>query len=191
MVQPQPKPSLSPEEYLAIERQAEIRSEYLDGEMFAMAGGSRAHNLIVTNIVRELSLHLKKRPCEVYSGDQRVRIPEIDLYTYPDVVVACGEPRFEDEHLDTLLNPVLIVEVLSTTTEAYDRGKKFQYSQEIDSLVEYVLVAQDQHRVERFLRQDGNEWLLTTTTGLESTVSLTSIQCTLDLAEIYDKVKIG
>jgi Uma2 family endonuclease len=190
MAQPQPKPSLSPEEYLAIDRQAEIRSEYLDGEMFAMAGGSRAHNLIVTNIVRELSLHLKKRPCEVYSGDQRVRIPEID-YTYPDVVVACGEPRFEDEHLDTLLNPVLIVEVLSPTTEAYDRGKKFQLSQEIESLAEYVLVAQDQHRVERFLRQDGNEWLLTTITGLESTVSLTSIQCALPLAEVYDKVEIG
>jgi Uma2 family endonuclease len=191
MVQPQPKPSLSPEEYLAIERQAEIRSEYLDGEMFAMSGGSRAHNLVVTNLVRELSLHLKKHPCEVYSGDQRVRIPEVDLYTYPDVVVACGEPRFEDEHLDTLLNPVLIVEVLSPTTEAYDRGKKFQYSQKIDSLAEYVLVAQDQHRVERFLRQDGNEWLLTTTTGLESAVFLSSIQCTLELAEIYYKVKLG
>src|SRR4051794_7744039 len=118
MVQPQPKPSLSPGEYLAIERQAEIRSEYFDGEMFAIAGGSRAHNLAVTNLVRELSLHLKKQPCEVYTGDQRVRIPEVGLYTYPDVVVACGEPRFEDEHLDTLLNPVLIVEVLSPTTEA-------------------------------------------------------------------------
>ena len=191
MAHPQPKPSLSPEEYLAIERHAEIRSEYLDGEMFAMSGGSRAHNLIVTNIVRELSLHLKKHPCEVYSGDQRVRIPEVGLYTYPDVVVACGEPRFEDEHLDTLLNPVLIIEVLSPTTEAYDRGKKFQYSQKIDSLAEYVLVAQDQHRVERFLRQDGNEWLLTTTTGLGSTVPLSSIQCTLALAEVYDKVEIG
>lgn len=176
---------------MAIDRQAEARSEYLDGGMLAMAGGIRAHNLIVTNIVRELSLHLKKRPCEVYSGGQRVRIPEIDLYIYPEVVVACDKPRFEDEHLDTLLNPALIVEVLSPTTEAYDRGKKFQLSQEVESLAEYVLVAQDKHRVERFLRQDGNEWLLTTTTGLESTVSLTSIQCTLDLAEIYDKVKIG
>jgi Uma2 family endonuclease len=144
----------------------------------------------VTNIVRELSLHLKKRPCEVYSGDQRVRVPEID-YTYPDIVVVCGEPRFEDEHLDTLLNPVLTVEVLSPTTEAYDRGKKFQLSQKVESLAEYVLVAQDHPRVERFLRQDGNEWLLTTTTGLESTVSLTSIQCALALAEVYDKVTLG
>jgi len=190
MVQAQPKPSLSPEEYLAIDRQAEIRSEYLDGEMFAMAGGSYAHNVIVGNLVGEIRQQLKGRQCTVCPSDQRVRVPEND-YTYPDVVVVCGEPRLEDEHLDILLNPILIIEVLSTTTEAYDRGKKFQLSQEIYSLVEYVLVAQDQHRVERFLRQDGNEWLLTTTTGLESTVSLTSIQCTLDLAEIYDKVKVG
>lgn len=156
-----------------------------------MMGGSRPHNLVVTNIVRELSLHLKNRSGEVYSYGQRVRIPETGIYAYPDVVVACAEPRFEDEHLDTLLNPALIVEVLSLTTEAYDRGKKFQYSQKIDSLAEYVLVAQDQHRVERFLRQDGNEWLLTTTTGLESAVFLSSIQCTLELAEIYYKVKLG
>ncbi len=190
MAQPQPKPSLSPEEYLAIERQAETRSEYLDGEMFAMAGGSYAHNVIVGNLVGEIRQQLKGRPCTVCPSDQRVRVPEVD-YTYPDVVVVCGEPRFEDEHLDILLNPVLIVEVLSPTTEAYDRGKKFQLSQEIESLMEYVLVAQDQHRVERFLRQDGNQWLLTTTTGLESTVSLTSIQCALPLAEVYDKVEIG
>ena len=190
MAQPQPKPSLTPEEYLAIDRQAEIRSEYLDGEMFAMAGGSYAHNVIVGNLVGEIRQQLKGRPCAVCPSDQRVHIPETGLYTYPDVVVVRGEPRFEEDHLDILLNPILIIEVLSTTTEAYDRGKKFQHYQKIDSLAEYVLVAQDQHRVERFLRQDGNEWLLTTTTGLESTVSLTSIQCTLDLAEIYDKVEI-
>jgi Uma2 family endonuclease len=190
MAQPQPKPSLSPEEYLAIDRQAEIRSEYLDGEMFAMAGGSYTHNVIVGNLVGEIRQQLKGRPCTVCPSDQRVHVPEID-YTYPDVVVVCGEPRFEDEHLDILLNPVLIVEVLSPTTEAYDRGKKFQLSQEIESLVEYVLVAQDRHRVELFLRQGGNKWLLTTTTGLESTVSLTSIQCALPLAEVYDKVEIG
>ncbi|MFL6260937.1 MAG: Uma2 family endonuclease [Thermoanaerobaculia bacterium] len=160
--------------------------------MSRMMGGSRAHNLVITNIVRELSFHLKNRSGEVYAYGQRVRIPETGIYIYPDVVVVvCGEPRFEDEHLDTLLNPVLIVEVLSLMTEAYDRGKKFQHYQQINSLAEYVLVSQDQPRIERFVRQDGNQWLLTTTTGLESTVSLASIQCTLDLAEIYDKVKIG
>ncbi len=191
MVQPQPKPSLSPEEYLAIERQAEIRSEYLDGEMFAMAGGSYFHNVIVGNLVGEIRQQLKGKQCTVCPNDQRVHIPETGLYTYPDVVVICGEPRFEDEHLDVLLNPILIVEVLSTTTEAYDRGKKFQNYQKIDSLAEYVLVAQDQHRVERFFRQDGNEWLLTTTAGLESAVFLASIQCVLALAEVYDKVALG
>jgi Uma2 family endonuclease len=191
MVQVQPKPSLSPEEYLAIERHAETRSEYLDGEMFAMTGGSRKHNLIVTNVVRELSLQLKKRPCEVYPNDQRVRIPETGLYTYPDIVVVCGEPRFEDESFDTLLNPVLIVEVLSHTTEAYDRGKKFESYRTIDSLAEYVLVAQNEPRVEQFLRQDGNQWLFTAVAGLDATLSLSSIQCGLALAEIFDKVPPG
>jgi len=166
-------------------------TESLDIEQNALTrSGSRAHNLVVTNLVRELSLHLKSRSGEVYPYGQRVRIPETGIYTYPDVVVACGDPRFEDEHLDTLLNPVLIVEVLSLLTEAYDRGKKFQIYQTIDSLTEYVLVAQDQHRVERFLRRDGNQWLLTTTTGLGSTVPLSSIQCTLALAEVYDKVEL-
>jgi Uma2 family endonuclease len=191
MVQVQPKPSLSPEEYLAIERQAETRNEYFDGEMFAMPGGSRTHNLIVTNIVRELSLQLKKRPCEVYANDQRVRIPETGLYTYPDVVVVRGEPRFEDDALDTLLNPVLIIEVPSPTTEAHDRGKKLQHYERIDSFVEYVLVAQDQPRIEQLVRQDGHQWLLTTTAGLESSIPLTSIQCALALAEAYDKVELG
>jgi Uma2 family endonuclease len=160
--------------------------------MSRMTGGSRAHNLVVTNIVRELSLHLKNRSGEVYAYGQRIRIPETGIYIYPDVVVVvCGEPRFEDEHLDTLLNPVLIVEVLSLMTEAYDRGKKFQQYQKIDSLAEYILVAQDQPLVERFLRKNGNEWLLTTTAGLESAVSLSSIQCTLELSEVYDKVELG
>jgi Uma2 family endonuclease len=191
MVQPQPKPFLSPEAYLAIEREAETRSEYLDGEMFAMSGGSRQHNLIVTNAVRELSLQLKRRPCEVYSNDQRVRIPETGLYTYPDIVVVCGEPRFEDESVDTLLNPVLLVEVLSPTTEAYDRGKKFESYRTIASLAEYVLVSQQEPRVEQFLRQDDGHWLFTATAGLESSISLTSVQCELAFKEIYDKVALG
>src|ERR1700750_1609066 len=120
----QPNRYLTPEEYLSIERKAEGRSEYLKGEMFAMVGASRAHNLIVTNLTRELSQQLKGKPCEVYPNDMRVRIPAMGLYTYPDVVVACGTPLFEDDHVDTLLNPTLIVEVLSESTESYDRGKK-------------------------------------------------------------------
>jgi Uma2 family endonuclease len=188
MVQAQPKPFLSPQEYLAIERESETRSEYLDGEIFAMSGGSRQHNLIVTNLARELSSQLKRRPCEVYTNDQRVHIPETGLYTYPDIVVVCGEPSFEDEGVDTLLNPVLIIEVLSPTTEAYDRGKKFDGYRTIASLKEYVLVSQHEARVEQYLRQEGGPWGFISTVGRERSVALASIQCELALEEIYDKV---
>ena len=183
-------PHLSPEEYLAVERLSEFRSEYLEGEMFAMAGGSRRHNLIVTNIVRELSTQLRRRACEVYSNDQRVHIPATGLYTYPDIVVVCGEPRFEDESFDTLLNPKLLIEVLSPTSEAYDRGKKFEHYRTIDSLSEYVLVAQDEPRVEQYLRQEDGRWLFTAAAGLEASLALPSIQCELSLAEVYEKVEI-
>jgi Uma2 family endonuclease len=188
----QKKPHLTPEEYLAVERQAETRSEYLEGEMFAMAGASRRHNLIVTNLSRELSAHMRDRPCEVYSNELRVRIPATGLYTYPDVVVVCGEPELEDDdHLDTLLNPTLIIEVLSPNTEAYDRGKKFEHYQAIPSLSEYVLVSQDQPRIEQFLRQDGNRWLLAVAAGLDARIALPSIQCELASAEVYLKVAFG
>jgi Uma2 family endonuclease len=187
----QVKPHLTPEEYLAIERRAETRSEYLDGEMFAMTGGSRNHNLIVLNIGRELSLQLKKRPCEVYVSDQRVRVPATGLYTYPDVTVVCGEPQFEDQELETLLNPTLLIEVLSPSTEAYDRGKKFEHYQTIPSLSEYLLISQGSFRVEQYLRQEANRWLFTSVTGLEGRIALPSIQCELVMAEVYDKVTLA
>jgi Uma2 family endonuclease len=186
------KPHLTPEEYLAIERQSEIRSEYLDGEMFAMSGATYRHNVIVGNVSGELRQLLKKRPCTVCPNDQRVRIPATGLYTYPDVVVVCGEPHLEeDEYLDTLLNPIMIVEVLSPTTEAYDRGKKFEHYRTVDSLSEYVLVAQDEPRLEHYLRQEDNRWLFTAVSGLEASLPLPSIQCELPLAEVYDKIKFG
>lgn len=184
-------PRLTPEEYLAIERQADTRSEYLDGETFAMSGASRWHNLVTTNLSGELRAQLKTRSCEVYSSDQRVHIPATGLYTYPDVVVVCGEPRFEDRLLDTLLNPRLLIEVLSPTTEGYDRGKKFEHYQSVDSLLEYLLVDPARPRLEHYLRQDGNRWVLTVLESLDATVALTSIQCELPLAEIYDKVVFG
>ncbi|MFP5286997.1 MAG: Uma2 family endonuclease [Thermoanaerobaculia bacterium] len=187
-MEPQPKPYLTPEDYLAIERQAETRSEYLDGEMFAMTGGSLRHSLAVGNLVRELSLKLKNRPCRVFPSDLRVHIPATGLYTYPDVIVVCGEPLLQDECQDTLLNPTVIIEVLSPTTEAYDRGKKFEHYRSIESLLEYLLVSQSEPHVEHYLRQDGNRWLFTETTGLEATLALPSIQCELALAEIYDKI---
>lgn len=184
-------PRLTPEEYLALERQADTRSEYLDGEMFAMTGATRWHNLVTTNLSRDLSTQLKRRACEVYSSDQRVHVPRTGLYTYPDVVVVCGEPRFQDDQLDTLLNPKLLIEVLSPTTEGYDRGKNFEHYQSVESIAEYLLVDQTRPRVEHYFRQDGNRWVLTVLASLDATVALPSIQCELALAEIYDKVVFG
>lgn len=174
-----------------MERKADTRSEYLDGEMLAISGGNRWHSLVKTNLSGELSTRLKTRPCEVYLSNQRVHIPATGLYTYPDVAVVCGEPRFEDEQLETLLNPRLLIEVLSPTTEDYDRGKKFEHYQSIDSLAECLLVHQTRPRVEHYVRQDGNQWLLTVFEGLEATAILPSLQCELALAEIYDKVVFG
>lgn len=185
------KTRISPEEYLATERRAETKSEYLDGEVFAMTGVTRRHSLVTTNLVRELSQKLIDRPCEVHANDLRVLIPATGLYTYPDVTVVCGEPRFEDHEVDTLLNPILIVEVLSPTTEAYDRGKKFEHYGTIESLAEYVLVSQAAPRVEQFVRQDGGHWLFTATSGLDAKVLLPSIGCEVALAEIYHKVPFG
>jgi Uma2 family endonuclease len=179
---------LTPEQYLALERQAECKSEYFDGEIFAMAGGSREHNLIVGNVVHELGTQLKGRPCETYPSDMRVKVTESGLYTYPDVVVACGETQFEDEQGDTLLNPTLIIEVLSPTTEGYVRGEKSANYRQLASLQECVLIAQDRVRVERYARQPDGQWLLLETTRLGDTIQLASIGCHLSLAEAYDRV---
>src|SRR5438270_9398553 len=184
----QPTTQLTPEEYLAVERRAEYKSEYIDGEMVAMTGASRRHNLIATNITREIGQQLKGRPCEGYASDMRVRVPSTRLYTYPDVVVVCGEPRFEDDYVDTLLNPTLLVEVLSESTELYDRGKKFGFYRMIESLAEYLLVAQDECRVEQYVKQPDGRWLLSDYRSPEDVVELGSIQCKLALSEVYDKV---
>jgi Uma2 family endonuclease len=186
------KTRISPEEYLAAERRSETKSEYLDGEMFAMTGVTRRHSLVTTNLVRELSQKLLDRPCEVHSSDLRVHIPATGLYTYPDVTVVCGEPRFEDDQeVDTLLNPKLIIEVLSPTTEAYDRGKKFEHYDTIESLAEYVLVSQTAPRVEQFVRQEGGHWLFTATSSLDGKVVFSSVGCEIALTEIYHKVPLG
>jgi Uma2 family endonuclease len=184
----QPKTYLTPEEYLAAERQNEYKSEYLDGEMVAMTGASRRHNLVAVNITGELHRQLRGRPCETYANDMRVRLPSTRVYTYPDVVVVCGEPQFEDDYLDTLLNPTLIVEVLSESTERYDRGRKFGFYRTIESLAEYVLVAQDEYRVEQYAKQTGGRWLLSDHRSPEDVVELTSVGCALGLRDVYEKV---
>jgi Uma2 family endonuclease len=152
---------------------------------------SEQRNLIVTNVVSELRAQLKKRPCKVYPSDMRVRINPKGPYTYPDVIVICGIPRFEDEHRDILLNPTLIVKVLSESTEAYDRGRKFEHYRKIESLKEYVLIAQDKYNVEQFVKQDNDKWLFSEVKGLEGILKLTSINCELLIPEIYDKVEFN
>jgi Uma2 family endonuclease len=177
----------TPEEYLALERHAEFKSEYLDGRIVAMTGASSVHNLIVGNVHAELRTQFRGRRCLAYVGDMRVQIGSGRRYVYPDVAGVCGEPRFMDGALDTLLNPGLIVEVLSPSTEAYDRGEKFQHYRGIESLQEYVLIAQHRVLVERFVR-GGEFWTLTTASELDASVELTSVDCTIPLREVYDKV---
>lgn len=182
------KTLVSPEEYLRLERQAEYKSEYLNGEIFAMTGASRNHNLITVNISRELSQQLKGRPCEVYSADMRVKVLWNGLYTYPDVAVVCGEPKFEDNQIDTLLNPTVLFEVLSPSTERYDRIAKSSYYRTIDSLKEHLLVAQDEVRLEQYVRQADGQWLLFEYLTLESTVRLDSLESSLLLRDVYDRI---
>ncbi len=176
------------EEYLRRERQAQTKSEYLRGEILAFAGASRVHNRIVFNTGGLLYNALREHPCEAYITDMRVRIAEAGAYFYPDVVVVCGQPQFLDEHQDTLLNPVLIVEVLSPSTEAFDRGEKSFYYRQLGSLREYLLVSQDRVRIERYVRQPDGEWSLHDYTDLGQVVRLESLGVEIPIAQIYEGV---
>lgn len=178
---------LTPEEYLAFERKATTKHEYLNGQIIAMSGASREHNLITVNTVNQLYTQLIDGACETYVSEMRVKNYQTDSYTYPDIVVVCDEPRFEDDVFDTLLNPIVLIEVLSPSTEAYDRGEKFAHYRQIASLQEYVLVSQDRISVEHYLRQ-GTQWLLTEFRGLEEVLSLISIGCELRLQDIYRRI---
>jgi Uma2 family endonuclease len=180
---------MTPEAYLAQERASEQKHEYFNGEIFAMAGGSLAHNRVSANLIREIDTRLLGGPCITYTSDQRVKVTATELYTYPDVVVVCGEPEFEAGGLDTLLNPTLLVEVLSPSTEAYDRGAKFGHFRRIPSLREYVVVSQDRARVERYWR-NGEIWELTEFDGLDAQLSLTSVPGEIPLARLYDRVTL-
>jgi Uma2 family endonuclease len=178
---------LSPEGYLALERKAEFKSEYMDGVVYAFAGGSPRHNLIVANIIITLGGQLKGRPCRVYPSDLKVSVPTFKRFFYPDVSVVCGDDEVADDEQDVLLNPTLIVEVSSESTAASDRGKKFLSYQQIDSLQEYLLVSQDELLVEEYARQGNDRWLYTKVTGLEGSLTLPSVNCELALKDIYDK----
>jgi Uma2 family endonuclease len=182
------QPRYTPEEYLILERKADYKSEYVNGQIIAMSGASRKHNLISGNFYGEVRQQLRGRPCEAYSSDMRVKVSPTGLYTYPDVVVACGEIRFEDVDTDTLLNPTVIVEVLSPSTEAYDRGGKFAHYRRLESLQEYLLVAQDKVWIEHYVRQ-GTKWVLSEASTLDERVHCAAIGCDVALRDIYDKVQ--
>lgn len=184
---PKAKQLLTVAEYLEIERKAEFKSEFYRGEMFAMSGGTEQHSVIAVNLAAELNNALKGKPCRTYNSDMRVMSPS-GLWTYPDVSVACGEKLFGDEARDSLLNPVLVIEVLSDSTEGYDRGKKFNHYRTIESLREYVLISQSEPMVQTFLRLDDGCWKMQPIQGLDQSVTFESINVTVPMSEIYRDV---
>lgn len=187
--------SMTEAEYLAFERASEVKHEYIGGEVFAMIGASRAmagaseaHNLLCTSISFVLYSQLRKRPCKIYPSDMRVKVLATGDHHYPDISIVCEKPSFADNIFDTLLNPIVLIEVLSPSTEAYDRGKKFQSYRQIPSLREYLLISQDSPHIERYLLNDNGKWELSEAIGLESSLELSSIDCVLTLADVYEKV---
>lgn len=184
---PLAQPFVTPAEYLAAERKAAHKSEYINGRVYAMTGASRAHNLIALSTASELRTQLRGRPCEVYANDMRVKVERTGMYTYPDVVGLCEEPRFEDAEVDTLLNPAVIIEVLSSSTERYDRGEKFAHYRRLESLREYILIAQELRRIEHY-RREGDSWVLTEVSEPDGVLVIPSLSATLRLSDIYDRV---
>jgi Uma2 family endonuclease len=181
----------TPQEYLARERASrDSKCEYVNGRIYAMSGASLPHNQIVFNLAGELRNQIRGGTCRAFVNDMRVKVPQTEMYTYPDVVVVCGEPRLEDDHFDTLLNPTILIEVLSSSTERYDRGDKWAHFRLIESLQMYVLVAQDQARVETFTRR-GDEWIFAETRGEEGVLTLEAAGCSISLGSIYELVEIG
>jgi Uma2 family endonuclease len=186
-----PAVRLTAEEYLRIERAAEWKSEYIDGGMLAKAGASPRHVLIATNLTGEFRNQLREAPCTVYSADLRVATDRQRHYTYPDVVVIRDSLQFVDEHRDTVTNPTLIVEVLSESTEKYDRGAKFERYRSVPSLSVYLLVSQDRVHVELFTRQRDGGWFLREWSDPSAEIDIPSLRCRVKVAEIYAKVTFG
>ncbi|MFK7818236.1 MAG: Uma2 family endonuclease [Planctomycetaceae bacterium] len=177
------------EEYLAFERASETKHEFYRGEVFAMGGASTTHNRIVRNVNRRFDEQFDDRECEVLASDQRVKVLSTGLYTYPDLVVVCGKMEFEDDTFDTLLNPQVVIEVLSDSTEAYDRGKKFALFRELDSLRSYVLISQKEPRVEVFTRHESGDWMMRDAVGMDATIELSAIDVSLRLQDVFKRVE--
>ncbi len=181
------KPIYNADEYLALEESAEYRSQFYDGDIFAMAGASRKHNIAAGNIYANLHFQLRNRPCEIYQNDMRVKVSE-NFYTYLDIVIVCGEPQIEREHGENLLNPIVLIEVLSPSTEKFDRGEKARLYRLMPSLKEYVLVSQDKSYIEHFVRQENGGWLLTEIAKMTEVLPLPTISCELNLSDIYARI---
>ena len=175
---------LTPEEYIAAERKATLKSEYLSGEIVAMSGASDTHNLITMNVATGLYNQLAERGCRVYASDMRVGIGEGASYFYPDIAVTCDSPHFEDDVFDTLINPQVVIEVLSDSTANHDRGEKFRRHRQLESLQEYILISQDQVHAEHYLRH-GKQWVLSEFSAPENVLPLVSIEAELSLRQIY------
>jgi Uma2 family endonuclease len=187
----QDKPFITPEEYLRLEREAPYKSEYYNGEMFAMAGGSPTHSVLTASVIGALTSLLRGKRCAPYDSNLRVFIPGTGLYTYPDISVICGPLELVPGHEDMIVNPTLLVEVLSDSTEAYDRGQKFMHYRALPAFAEYVLVSQREPMVEVFFRQGDGTWQLTPVRGREATVRLQSLGVELRLAEVYERVEFA
>jgi Uma2 family endonuclease len=187
----EPQRKLTEAEYLEIERRSEVKHELVDGRMVAMAGASLAHVLLVTNLVGALGDQLKPREHTVCGSNLRVKIQKSGRFTYPDVAVVCERLELGTEQRDVLLNPRVLIEVLSDSTQAYDRGEKFEQYRSIPSFTEYLLIAQDRHHIEHYVRQKDGRWLLEETDSLGDSVVLESINCRLALADIYAKVRFA
>lgn len=179
---------VTPEEYLERERKAEFKSEYFRGQIVAMGGASRYHGRIVTNLIQEIGQQLRNRDCNLYASELRVSVSRAGMYAYPDIVVTCGEEKFVDDAFDTLLNPVLIIEVLSKSTQIYDRGQKFEAYRCSESLSEYVMVAQDKMQLEQYTRQQDGRWLFGEWNRPADLIRFESIGVDVPLSNIYAKI---
>lgn len=187
----QPQPALSEDEYLRFERASLTKHEFYNGRIYAMTGAKATHNLIAGNTLASLHRQLRATPCRVYPSDMRVKVVKTGLNTYPDIVVVCGQPHFTDTVEDTLLNPLVLIEVLSPSTERYDRGMKFQHYRTIDTLHEYLLIAQDHVHIEHFSRQESGLWVLQEATERTAALTIPSIDCTLTLQDVYEKTDLA
>ena len=185
------KPFITPEQYLEMERKAEFKSEYYAGQIFAMSGGSAPHSIISGNVLALLWMQLRERDCKAFNSDMKVKVSASGLFTYPDVSVVCGEVIYADKTRDMMENPSLIVEVLSPSTQGYDRGEKFAHYQRLTSLTDYLLVSQDVMRVEHFVRQGDDQWLLSTYREPDALIRCAPIGCDLRLSDVYQKVDIS